>query len=44
MTLRCSIETDCTGPLGGPPWWAVIPMVFVTPLATFYLNRQWVFA
>ena len=33
-----------TGPLGGPPWWAVIPMVFVTPLATFYLNRQWVFA
>ena len=33
-----------TGPLDGPTWWPVIPMVFVTPLATFYLNRQWVFA
>ena len=32
-----------TGPLGGPTWWPVIPMLFVTPLVTFYLNRQWVF-
>jgi putative flippase GtrA len=33
-----------TGPLDGPTWWPVIPMVFVTPMVTFYLNRQWVFA
>jgi putative flippase GtrA len=32
-----------TGPLHGPTWWPVIPMVFVTPLVTFSLNRQWVF-
>ncbi|MCJ8158757.1 GtrA family protein [Sphingomonas sp. LaA6.9] len=32
-----------TGPLGGPTWWPVIPMVFVTPLVTFALNRAWVF-
>jgi putative flippase GtrA len=32
-----------TGPLHGPTWWPLIPAVFVTPLATFLLNRQWVF-
>lgn len=32
-----------TGPLGGPTWWPVIPMLCVTPLVTFSLNRQWVF-
>ena len=32
-----------TGPLHGPTWWPVIPMLFVTPLVTFTLNRQWVF-
>lgn len=30
--------------LGGPIWWSVIPIVFVTPLLTFSLNRRWVFA
>ncbi|HEV7661462.1 MAG TPA: GtrA family protein [Allosphingosinicella sp.] len=30
--------------LGGPVWWSVIPIVFVTPIVTFSLNRQWVFA
>lgn len=29
--------------LGGPTWWPVIPIIFVTPLLTFALNRQWVF-
>jgi putative flippase GtrA len=29
--------------LGGPVWWSVIPIVFVTPLVTFSLNRRWVF-
>jgi putative flippase GtrA len=32
-----------TGPLDGPTWWPVVPMLFVTPLVTFYLNRRWVF-
>jgi putative flippase GtrA len=33
-----------TEPLGGPDWWPVVPMLFVTPLVTFALNRRWVFA
>jgi len=30
--------------LDGPTWWPVIPILFVTPLLTFSLNRRWVFA
>jgi putative flippase GtrA len=30
--------------LDGPTWWPVIPIIFVTPLVTFALNRRWVFA
>lgn len=30
--------------MGGPTWWPVIPIVFVTPFVTFALNRRWVFA
>ena len=34
-----------TGPLlHGPAWWPVVPTVFVTPLVTFGLQRNWVFA
>lgn len=33
-----------TGPMHGQTWWPLIPAIFVTPLATFLLNRQWVFA
>ena len=33
-----------TGPMDGPDWWPTIPMLFVTPLVTFGLNRKWVFA
>jgi putative flippase GtrA len=29
--------------LNGPTWWPVLPMLFVTPLVTFALNRHWVF-
>lgn len=29
--------------LGGPTWWPVIPIVVVTPILTFTLNRRWVF-
>jgi putative flippase GtrA len=32
-----------TGPLHGPTWWPLVPMVFVTPAVAFLLNRQWVF-
>jgi putative flippase GtrA len=33
-----------TGLLHGPTWWPTVPMLFVTPLVTFSLNRRWVFA
>jgi putative flippase GtrA len=29
--------------LDGPTWWPVIPIIFVTPVLTFTLNRRWVF-
>ncbi len=29
--------------LGGPVWWSVIPIICVTPILTFTLNRKWVF-
>ena len=29
--------------LGGENWWPVIPVIFVTPVLTFALNRKWVF-
>lgn len=32
-----------TGPLHGSTWWPLVPAIFVTPLATFVLNRQLVF-
>lgn len=33
-----------TGPLvDGPTWWPLVPAIFVTPLATFALNRTVVF-
>ena len=30
--------------LGGPTWWPIPPILFVTPILTFTLNRKWVFA
>lgn len=33
-----------TGLFGLTPSWPIIPMLLVTPLATFELNRRWVFA
>jgi len=32
-----------TGPMHGPTWWPLVPAIFVTPLATYLLNRQLVF-
>lgn len=28
----------------GPTWWPTIPMIFVTPLLTFWLHRRFVYA
>ena len=33
-----------TSPFGWPLWTPVVPMLFVVPLVTFWLNRHWVFA
>lgn len=34
-----------TGPIfNGPNWWPLIPVVLVTPFATFSVNRKWVFS
>jgi len=30
--------------LAGPWWWPLVPVLFVTPLVIFALNRLWVFA
>lgn len=32
-----------TGPMDGPTWWPLVPAIFVTPFATYMLNRQLVF-
>jgi putative flippase GtrA len=32
-----------TSPMHGPTWWPLVPAIFVTPLATFALNKQLVF-
>ena len=32
-----------TGPMHGATWWPLVPAIFVTPIATYALNRQWVF-
>ena len=32
-----------TGPMHGPTWWPLVPAIFITPLATFALNRKLVF-
>jgi putative flippase GtrA len=32
-----------TGPMHEPIWWPLVPAIFVTPLATYAVNRQWVF-
>jgi putative flippase GtrA len=45
MLLNAIFTWVLTGPLfHGPTWWPLVPAVTVTPLATFGLNRQWVFA
>ena len=46
LALNALFVFILTGPnmLAGPWWWPLIPILFVTPLVTFSLNRFWVFA
>jgi putative flippase GtrA len=44
MLLNAAFTWIITGPFfHGPVWAPLIPIVTITPLATFALNRQWVF-
>ncbi|MFV0624093.1 GtrA family protein [Sphingomonas sp. ac-8] len=43
LLLNAAFTWAITGLLGGPNWLPLIPVVVVTPIATFALNRQWVF-
>ena len=44
LLLNALFTWVITGPFDGPTWLPLVPVVLVTPLATFFLNRQWVFA
>lgn len=44
MVLNVLYAWVLSGLLHQPPWVALIPAVTVTPLATFFINRQLVFA
>lgn len=43
LVLNAGFTWVFTALLGLPTWTPLIPVVLVTPLATFALNRQWVF-
>ena len=43
LLLNAAFTWIITGLLHAPAWVPLIPVVLVTPLATFALNRQWVF-
>jgi putative flippase GtrA len=45
FVLNSAFVWVLTGPIfHGATWWPLIPILFVTPLVTFALNRLWVFA
>lgn len=41
--LNIAFTWVLTGPMHGPIWWPLVPAIFVTPLATFALNKRLVF-
>ena len=43
LVLNALFTWVITGPLHGAAWLPLLPIVTVTPIATFVLNRQWVF-
>lgn len=45
FALNAAFTWLLTGPLlHGPTWWPLVPATFLTPLATFWLQRSWVYA
>jgi putative flippase GtrA len=44
LLLNALFTWVLTGPMGQPAWLPLLPIVTITPVATFLLNRQWVFA
>ena len=43
MAMNAFFTWLCTGPLHQPTWVPLLPVIFVTPLVTFALNRFLVF-
>ncbi len=43
LVLNSLFVEGLTGLAGLSPWWPIVPMLLVTPLVSFALNRQWVF-
>ena len=43
LALNALFTWIVTGLMHQQPWVALIPVVTITPIATFALNRQWVF-
>jgi putative flippase GtrA len=43
LMLNSAFTWVLTGALHQPNWAPLIPVVLITPIATFALNRQWVF-
>lgn len=44
MLMNAAFTWVLTGPwVHGPTWWPLVPAVLVTPIATYALNRLWVF-
>lgn len=43
LALNAGFTWGVTALAGLPAWVALIPVVTITPIATFALNRQWVF-
>lgn len=43
LVLNALLTWLVTAPLGLPSWAALVPVVTITPLVTFFINRHWVF-
>ena len=43
LLLNALFTWVITSPLHGPNWLPLLPIMTITPLATFALNRKWVF-
>jgi putative flippase GtrA len=41
--LNSALVWVVTGPMGFAPVWGIVPMIFITPIIIFIINRNWVF-